>query len=100
MNPPPPPAPWWRPEPLTWGMWLLAAWCAIAGTIGLNTRITDSDPAGNGIGTGMVQGLALLLLAATGIVVALYLLIGWRPLRYGCVVLLAMLATASLVFVG
>ncbi len=95
----PPPTPWWQPVPLTWFMWLLATWCGIAGWIGLHTRITDSDPAGNGIGTGMVQGLAMLLLAATGIVAAVYLLIRWRPLRYVCIGLLATLATASLVFV-
>jgi len=80
-------------------MWALTGWCAIAGAIGLNTRITDSDPAGNGIGTGMVQGLALLLLTAAGIVAALYLLIRWRPLRYLCVGLLAMLAVAAMAFV-
>ncbi|WP_230768848.1 hypothetical protein [Sphingomonas sp. Leaf4] len=92
------PGPWWRPNGLTWAMWALVAWCGIAGAIGLNTRITDSDPAGNGMATGMIQGLAMLLLAATGIVVGLYLLIRWRPLRYVCVGLLTVLAIVSTVF--
>jgi hypothetical protein len=83
---------WWEPLPLTYVMWLLVAWCGIFGWLGLHVQITTSDPAGNGIGTGIVQGFAVLGLIAVGLLAGLYLLVRWTPFRYVCIALLLLVS--------
>jgi len=72
----------------------LSGWCVILGWIGLHQQVTGSDPAGNGMATGFVQGFAEAGLTLTSILAGLYLLCRWRPIRYLCVALLALLSLA------
>lgn len=89
----------WRPAPLTCVMAVLALWCAVAGWIGVHRQVTSSDPAGNGMATAFVRGFAEAGLEATAILVGLYLLRRWKPVRYICVTLLAVLSLGMIIIV-
>jgi hypothetical protein len=88
-----------KPTPLTYVAWVLAGWCATLGWIGLHTHVTSNDAAGNGMATGFVHGFAEAGLQLTVVVLALYLLIRWKPARYACVALLLLLSCAMLILV-
>jgi hypothetical protein len=88
-----------KPTPLTYVVWVLAGWCATLGWIGLHTQVTSNDAAGNGMATGFVHGFAEAELQFTAVVLALYLLIRWKPARYVCIVLLLLLSCAMLILV-
>lgn len=89
----------WRPALLTCVMGVLALWCAVAGWIGLHLHVTSSDPAGNGMATALVRGFAEAGLEATVILVGLYLLCRWKPVRYTCVTLLVFLSLGMIIIV-
>jgi hypothetical protein len=80
-------------------MWMLVSWSSALGWIGLHTRITTSDPAGNGIGSGVVQGFAALGLITTFGLAAIYLMIRWKPVRFICIALLSILSVVMIIFV-
>ncbi|WP_076068286.1 hypothetical protein [Sphingomonas montana] len=67
--------PWWKPQPLTYVMWLLVAWCGLLGWLGLHIQITGSDAAGNGMATGLTNMVAGLALIITSVIAAAYLLV-------------------------
>jgi hypothetical protein len=93
------PASWWRPRPLTFAMLALAGWCVILGWIAMHRQVTGSDPAGNGMATGFVQGFGEAGVQLTGLLAALYLLIRWRPARYALVAALLLLSLAMIILV-
>lgn len=88
-----------KPEPLTYIAWVLAGWCGGLGWIGLHTRVTSNDAAGNGMATGFVHGFAEAGLQCTVALMGLYLLIRWRPARYAFVALLLLLSCTLLILV-
>lgn len=50
--------PWWKPAPLSYVVAALAAWCVVAGLIGVHGCVTGNDAAGNGMATGSLHGLS------------------------------------------
>ncbi|RYE96627.1 MAG: hypothetical protein EOO77_40625 [Oxalobacteraceae bacterium] len=85
--------------PLTYAMAALSVCCFMLGRIGLHRQVTSSDPAGNGMATGFVQGFAEAGLEFTAILAGLYLLCRWRPIRYVCVAILALLSVVMVLLV-
>jgi hypothetical protein len=92
-------SPWWNLQPMTYVMGALAGWCAILGWIALHRQVTGSDPAGNGMATGFVQGFAEVGLYSTAILTGLYILVRWKPARYVCITLLLLLSLGMLLLV-
>lgn len=90
---------WWKPYPLTFAMVALALCCVVFGQIASHRQITSSDPAGNGMATGFVQGFAEVGLQATAILVVLYLLIRWKAARIAFVGLLLILGFGMAILV-
>lgn len=88
-----------RPRPLTWAVYVLLVWCAALGWIGLHARITTSDPAGNGIGSGIIQGYAAIGLFAAVLLGAFYFITRWDVVRYVSALLLLALSVSMIVFI-
>ena len=88
-----------RPRPFTWLVGAMLIWCGVLGWIGLHARITNSDPAGTGIGSGIVQGYAAIGLFAAFVLGAFYFTIRWDVVRYVSALLLLALSVSMIVFI-
>ncbi len=77
----------------------LSCWCVVLGWIGLHRQVTSSDLAGNGMATGFIHGYAEAGLQLTAFLAGLYLLSRWKPVRYICITMIALLSLAMILLV-
>lgn len=84
---------------MSYVMAALAVWCAVLGWIGLHGHVTGNDAAGNGMATDFLHGFAEAGMEFTALLVGLYLLCRWRPIRYVCLTLLALLSLVMVLLV-
>lgn len=84
---------------MSYVMAALAVWCIVLGWIGLHGYVTGNDAAGNGMATSFLHGFAEAGLEFIAFLVGLYLLCSWRPIRYTCVTLLALLSLVMVLLV-